>query len=424
MTNLLNIMKYFKKNNCIKLPKQNKKTKDIFTKFYFQIYEGVEYIRNLKLQYGDNFYNLQINQINNINEIPKPKSFPPNSFVSNIRNYIDNNMLYYLTYDINILERKFKIYFITEENITNNIINTYNTYFEWLLVWLYIANKYSNNTKCASNLTIYIYHTLLLKQLPTSKIEVLGQNNVNTAFTRSCTPNSEIVIFRKEEWFKVLIHETFHSFGLDFSDMDNINLHNKILNIFPVKSDVELYEAYTEFWARIINILFCSYIYNVNKNDINQFIKNTEIFINIEIQYSYFQMVKILSFMDLNYTNLYELTDNAQYMRNNLYKEDTSVLSYYIITTILLNNYQEFILWCDTNNFNLLQFNKNVRTQNKLYEFIQKKHKTKRMLDNVKCTTNLLRNYSKLYNSNNINKTNKKELNYLLSNLRMSLCEL
>jgi hypothetical protein len=46
------------------------------------------------------------------------------------------------------------------------------------------------------------------------------------------------------------------------------------------------------------------------------------------------------------------------------------------------------------------------------------------MLENVKCTTNLLRNYSKLYTSNNINKTNKKELNYLLSNLRMSLCEL
>jgi hypothetical protein len=41
---------------------------------------------------------------------------------------------------------------------------------------------------------------------------------------------------------------------------------------------LNLYEAYTEFWARIINILFCSYIHNTNKNDIDNFIKNTEIF--------------------------------------------------------------------------------------------------------------------------------------------------
>ena len=33
---------------------------------------------------------------------------------------------------------------------------------------------------------------------------------------------SEIIIFRNEEWFKVFVHETFHLFGVDFSNMSNL----------------------------------------------------------------------------------------------------------------------------------------------------------------------------------------------------------
>jgi L-rhamnose isomerase len=67
---------------------------------------------------------------------------------------------------------------------------------------------------------IYIYHTSLLKILPNTNVDILNENNVNTAFTRTCPSNSEIVVFRKEEWFKVFIHETFHSFGIDFASMN------------------------------------------------------------------------------------------------------------------------------------------------------------------------------------------------------------
>jgi hypothetical protein len=416
-----NLIKYFYENSCIKLPKQNKKIKSIFEKLYIQIYEGIKNIRILKKS-NPSYYNLEINEINNVSNIPKPKTFAANAFPSNIINYINNKALYYLSYNINIYGRNIQILFVLENKVTSNIVKRYNAYVDWICVWLYIANNYAKDVKCSSKLTLYIYHISLLKELPRTNIDILGQNNVNTAFTRSCVKNAEIVIFRKEEWFKVLIHETFHSFGLDFSDMDNDILHNNILNIFPVNSEVNLYEAYTEFWARMMNILFCSYIHNTNKNDIKQFIKNTEGFLDLEIKYSYFQMVKILNFMGLDYNTLYEKTDNAHNARMNLYKEESSILSYYVITTLLLNNYQEFIIWCQTNNNNLLQFNKNKNknTQFELYEFINKKHKTKRMLENAKCSKNLLVKYNKKYNSNSSN----KEMHYLLSNLRMSLCEL
>ena len=70
-------------------------------------------------------------------------------------------------------------------------------------------------------MVVFIYSTELTKNLPNSNIDILDQIHVNTAFTYSCIEQSnEIVIFRKEEWLKVLIHESFHNFGLDFSDMN------------------------------------------------------------------------------------------------------------------------------------------------------------------------------------------------------------
>jgi hypothetical protein len=406
------ILEYFKNNNCIKQHKLTKYTSNIFRKIYFEINNGVEYVNNLKKELRNNFYNYQIMQINSINDIPKPKTFSQNAFPEEIRNYIDNNMFYFVTYNIDIIDRNIKIIFILENQVK---LTKYNNYVDWMLVWLYIMNEYSTY-KCAPQLTIYIYHTSLLKQLPDTNITILNENHVNTAFTRTCPINSEIVVFRYEEWFKVFMHETFHNFGLDFSDMNNTSLHENILTIFPVSSDINLFEAYTEFWARIMNSLFCSYFFNEDKNNINNFLNYSNFFINMEIKYSYFQVVKILNFMGLNYENLYEQSYYSQIIRNNLYKENSSVLSYYIITLILLNNYQEFINWCETNNTSLLQFKKTVKNQNNLYEFIKKKYKTKSLLDGLKCIKRSINNIQ-------TNKTNKKEFKYLLSNLRMTLCE-
>jgi hypothetical protein len=72
--------------------------------------------------------------------------------------------------------------------------------------------------------------------------------------------------------------------------------------------------------------------------------------INLERNYSFLQLVKILGFMGLTYKDLYSQTHQSKILRDNLYKEKTNVLSYYVIKTILLNNYPSFLLWCQKNN--------------------------------------------------------------------------
>jgi hypothetical protein len=130
-------------------------------------------------------------------------------------------------------------------------------------------------------------------------------------------------------------------------------------------------------------------------------------------------MIKILDFMDLSYKNLYSKSEYSQNIRQYLYKEKTNVLSYYIITLILINNFPQFLSWCQKHNISLLQFKKTTNAQNELCKFIEKKYKSKNLLDDVTCIEELLDNIKNLYK-----KKKYKNLLYILSNLRMTLCEI
>jgi len=318
-----------------------------------------------------------------------------------------------LTYSFSLLGRNIKLNFMIEEDGIELKLDIFDKYVDSIVMWLYILNQYSSKA-CSNTLVVYFYFTSLEKKLPSSNISILDEINVNTAFTTTCPKDSEIVVFRKEEWFKVFIHETFHNFGLDFSDMNCDEATGFILNIFKVSSKVNLYESYTEFWAEIMNALFCSFIELKDKTNIEEFLSNAEFFINFERTYSFFQLVKTLNFMGLKYSDLYSNNSNSKVLRDNLYKENTNVLSYYVIKTILINNYQSFLYWCKKNNISLLQFKKTILNQRSYCKFIERFYKSKSMLENIYNTQQFLFKINK----------SKKINNYILSNLRMSICEL
>ena len=51
--------------------------------------------------------------------------------------------------------------------------------------------------------------------------------------------------------------------------------------------------------------------------------------------------------MGLNYTDLYL---PEAYLKQPLYKEDTHVFGYYILTALFLNDYNQFMQWCSVHN--------------------------------------------------------------------------
>jgi hypothetical protein len=278
---------------------------------------------------------------NNSNFFPKP-----------IRDYIKNTSASLYKFSCNVLERVININFYSfKETIVKH--HDLENYTKMMLIWLYICLKYSHK-KCAKEMVIQVYLAPFKKTLPINNSLVLSPENVNTAFTMSCVQDGEIIIFREEEWFKVFIHETFHAYGLDFGMKDSKQLFTILKKTFPIKSEFSANEAYAETWARIINCALFSFFSLNNRNSTvnskENFLLYTDFCLQLERIFAIYQMNKVLNFMGLNYTDLYEVNERSSYLREQLYKEKTHVFGYYILTAIFLNGYRQFITWCGANN--------------------------------------------------------------------------
>ena len=275
-----------------------------------------------------------------------------------IRKYIQERPSSLLSFNCNLKGREINVNYYSFNGDNDRDNDTYSarklSYTKLVLIWLYICSKYSNK-KCAETMDINIYLTPFLKTLPVSNGTVLSAEHINTAFTMCCVPDGEITIYREEEWFKVFIHETFHAYGLDFGLHDSASLLKTMKSVFPIKSDFNPCEAYTETWARIINCALYSFL--SMENDKDKGIKASETFLlyvtfclELERLFAVHQMTKILSFMGLNYKDLYDKREKSAYLRQQLYKEDTHVFAYYVLTAVFLNDYKQFIEWCGETN--------------------------------------------------------------------------
>ena len=211
-----------------------------------------------------------------------------------------------------------------------------------IYLWLYVAFIYSPD-HCSRQLKCYIYLTDLCKKMP-AKGEPIGTVNANTAFTTTCREHTEINIFRHEEWFKVLIHESFHCLGLDFSTLDTTNANNEILTMFPVESVVNLSETYCEVFAELLNVMFIVFYSFDNMDKMKVLIDKTGNLLNYETLFSSFQCCKVLNHYDMTYDDL--INNNG----TEKYEERTNVLSYYIIKNVLFYHIDEFVKWCSKNN--------------------------------------------------------------------------
>jgi hypothetical protein len=302
-------------------------------------------------------------------------------FPKEIRDYISQNAKYQLTY---VLEddddaQKIKIHYtlFSEDELAH--LDNYAEQTHTILMWLYICRLYAAKT-CVQKIDIYIYPTPFNKMLPNTNRDILSAEQVNTAYTYHCPKNGEIVIFRNEEWFKVFMHETFHTYGLDFANVpsNRNSMHTALRGIFPIESDFNATEAYAETWARIMNCAMCVFLPLKDKKDAKTFYEYMASTLELERVFSLFQCNKILSFMGMEYRDLYEESEKSASLRRNLYREKTNVFAYYILTAICMNDVAGFLEWCYSHNSSLLQFNN--RSQQSLTEFgeyIIKEYKNK-----------------------------------------------
>jgi hypothetical protein len=386
----------------------------IFKTIFDDLLDANKWIEEAKALDPD-FYHLKMAAIYKEEDIPLSSHLQSKYTDSKVISHIKKKSVFLLTYTIYLLEKTITIHFIFEKGYLDKKwkepnIQVMNSYVDNMLLWLHVSNKHATNT-CANKLVIFVYLTSLEKNIPKTENSVISPNHVNTGVTTSCPLNGEIAIYRMEEWFKVFIHESIHTLGLDFAEMDIKVSEDKLRETFYIPTPILLFEAYTEFWARVMNAAIVSFRWSEEES--TSFLSYVDFLLAYERIHSAFQMNKLLTYMKLEYTDLY--TDPTLLDR---YKEETNAFVYYIITTILMCNYPEFIQWCSTNHDYLIQFKLTNENQLALCEYIITHVNSTHMLTIVKCSSKL---HSKISILSKSKRTKKIET--ILKSLQMCLFE-
>lgn len=274
----------------------------------------IKYVKQIKLE---NF-EYKLTKVKNV-KVDVDTHFLPDK----IRLYINNEIKY--KYEINYKYNKKKIniqYFSKEKNkkkiiklILKRVLFMYN-----------ITNKFIN-------INLIIYDTPYKKRFNCSNhknCDKLNTINVNSGFSYT----NNIVIFRKEELLKLVIHEMIHALDVDVK-YENKKNKDELLDMFCIdKTNVLINESYVETWATILNIFMVLYEKNILKLDLfKKYIKDEEIF-------GLYQSSKLCKYYNINKFDLI-------YKINNICKikmeDNVNIFSYHIIKTVNLSNINEFI---------------------------------------------------------------------------------
>lgn len=238
-----------------------------------------------------------------------------------------------------------------------------------IYTWFAFLDAHVTTKTCSRELTIYLYMTDFTKKLPKEETNPeLSEIHVNSAFTFSCKEHDAstmfhalspkptglrpsvlgsnvIYIFRKEEWLKVLVHESIHALGVDFSWYDEPNGQStaEILKVFHGvhAQRLQVFEAFTETWAELCVILLQICIITTTKHvsyqekDVELILQNC---LYYEQGWARIQCIKVLRYHGLTYQELF-------LKESDYHETKTAVFSYYVLKCVLMHHVDAFLTW-------------------------------------------------------------------------------
>ena len=246
---------------------------------------------------------------------------------------------------------------------------------------MHLVSAHASRSTCSATLNIFIYMTEFKKLFPAARGEALDAEHANTGMSYHCAKDNDIVVYREEEWFKVLIHESFHAFGLSFIESDmprgvDAAMQRVLQRTYAISHPVRVYETYCEIWARVLNVCFACFsppsnasklvgggspILNINLNAFAECVLDG---LHRDAQFALQQCAKIMHYMDIPWDVMCNPTKDNRAIVAQKYREHTNVFAYYVMTCALQNSPDVFLVWCYKNNpttaakprANILQF--------------------------------------------------------------------
>jgi hypothetical protein len=294
-------------------------------------------------------------------------------FPDEIQRHILNEPGVAITYNFSVGNRKMVLHFVEFNTHTqrSNHNPGFDAHARRVCALMHLVSLHASRSACSSTLNIYIYMTEFKKRFPTKKGEAIDTEHANTGMSYHCSRNNDIVVYRKEEWFKVLIHESFHAFGLSFIEADmpkgvDRAMQAMLQKTYSISHPVRIYETYCEIWARILNVMFDCFVddhanpvYGTSNGTSNGTSTSTAFLVFMECvmegldanaRFAQRQCEKLLRYADISHETLTQPSEINRALVDEKYRENTNVFAYYVLTHILLHSPNEFMVWCHRNN--------------------------------------------------------------------------
>ena len=295
----------------------------------------------------------------------KPSQFMPGHVVK----HIHKTLHYQYCFTFSHKKIQFRVFIYFDGKIQ---FQKYIQYIKWIICLC--LHNVKNETEDFMN--IHLYMTSLKKSIPSNFPNSIQPIHINSGYTAYPNNGMHICIFRKEEWMKVLIHECFHAFDMDFHE-ERINFPNLFENTFHIKSQYLVFESFVEFWARILNCALFSYGLKPNMTS-QEFHEVFSLNLNIERIHSLLQASKMMNLFQLNYNDF--ISDKKGPLVKKIYREETNAFCYYVITAIMMNFFDKTLQWFDLNANDLFYFDKNERQVIVFCHYIKQMAKNEKLI--------------------------------------------
>lgn len=159
--------------------------------------------------------------------------------------------------------------------------------------------------------------------------KVLCSDNINSGSTY---PGISITCWRKEEFYKVLLHELVHYYNIDFHGVDKFYEDAlKALKVPEIEGRDMLNESYTETLTIIIMVVF-SQLQQKKLGLLDSLERYTILGIKTEVAFIMFQIAKILTIFGAD-------TFDDYVTKKVVIFQSTSFRSYFVIKCLLLLNF-------------------------------------------------------------------------------------
>lgn len=300
----------------------------------------METLKNVDIEsYFTKFNNLNI--INNkilkiLNKTENPKYdkqifnyvFEEDQILKEDNTFISSEILTQIQTKMRIL------YTITTSNINMRIIKSGSADLknEEIEKILFVVSFMDKIIKSKEKYNIHIYLTDVKKKFDIDE-KYLAPNEINGGST---IRGKIIILWRSEEYIKILIHELFHFGSIDFDDEYYLEQPIKVDNMIS-QTNINANETYTEIITLMTYNVYNAFLMNKNKkcNDMQGLINELYLF---ELIHSCIISSKILQFYNINDFGCLLKKDSMC-----SFNEYTNAFEYYILKAFILTDIDNFV---------------------------------------------------------------------------------